>query len=262
MLTLALGSSCDVCAEEYGPQCLPHSIPCGTPQKKIFFIRENSPDARVFLFFFSFSPGHVLCASCCTNIAEKTPARLSPTCPFCRVGFTSDSVRVIRTDFMTSGWTTPRRMPPTLDTNLGQSATDLWTRKTERLLQTEPNGGLRQDYVRRLEDKVARVASKKCSVEEVSALHNELEAWLNSSPKHAEVGILFIIRYSFCSDEISLSPQHSGLFLSCALLRAILTNHVAHSEASKAAKTLENNLRAKLDEIDNENSKLDAELRR
>jgi len=60
----------------------------------------------------------------------------------------------------------------------------------------------------------------------------------------------------------SLSPQHSGLFLSCALLRAILTNHVAHSEASKAAKTLENNLRAKLDEIDNENSKLDAELRR
>lgn len=29
MLTLQSGSACDVCAEEYGPQCLPHSIPCG-----------------------------------------------------------------------------------------------------------------------------------------------------------------------------------------------------------------------------------------
>jgi hypothetical protein len=29
MLTLNPGSSCDVCAEEYGPHCLPHSIPCG-----------------------------------------------------------------------------------------------------------------------------------------------------------------------------------------------------------------------------------------
>lgn len=29
MLTLATGSVCDVCAEEYGPQCQPHSIPCG-----------------------------------------------------------------------------------------------------------------------------------------------------------------------------------------------------------------------------------------
>jgi hypothetical protein len=31
---------------------------------------------------------------------------------------------------------------------------------------------------RRLEDKVAKVAAKKCSVEEVSTLHRELQEWL------------------------------------------------------------------------------------
>ena len=29
MLTLSPGSVCDVCAEEYGSHCVPHSIPCG-----------------------------------------------------------------------------------------------------------------------------------------------------------------------------------------------------------------------------------------
>ena len=43
MLTLNPGSSCDVCAEEYGPHCLPHSIPCG---KQDFY--------PCFYFFFTF----------------------------------------------------------------------------------------------------------------------------------------------------------------------------------------------------------------
>lgn len=29
MITLSPGCLCDVCAEEYGPRNLPHSIPCG-----------------------------------------------------------------------------------------------------------------------------------------------------------------------------------------------------------------------------------------
>jgi hypothetical protein len=33
---------------------------------------------------------------------------------------------------------------------------------------------------RRLEDKVAKVAAKKCSVEEVHTLHKELQQWLTS----------------------------------------------------------------------------------
>jgi hypothetical protein len=36
---------------------------------------------------------------------------------------------------------------------------------------------------RRLEDKVAKVAAKKCSVEEVSTLHKELQEWLTSEVK-------------------------------------------------------------------------------
>lgn len=36
---------------------------------------------------------------------------------------------------------------------------------------------------RRLEDKVATVAAKKCSVEEVSSLHKELQEWLTSEVK-------------------------------------------------------------------------------
>ena len=41
MLTLNTGSVCDVCSEDYGPHCRPHSIPCG----KIFFLAST----RVFL---------------------------------------------------------------------------------------------------------------------------------------------------------------------------------------------------------------------
>ncbi|KAJ7581586.1 hypothetical protein C8J56DRAFT_957779 [Mycena floridula] len=210
MLTLAPGSYCDVCAEEYGPHCLPHSIPCG----------------------------HVLCASCCSTIAEKTPPRLSPACPFCRETFTPDAARLIRTDFSSSGWSTPRRVPISVE-NLGDSASDLWARKTEKLLNT----GNRGEVARRLEDRVARVAHKKCSVEEVSTLHTDLEEWLTSAGKTS-------------------SDQNSSLYLSSALLRAILMNHVAHSEASKHAKNVEASLKNKLDDFEATNGKLEAELRR
>jgi hypothetical protein len=39
-------------------------------------------------------------------------------------------------------------------------------------------------------------------------------------------------------------------------------NHLAHSEASRVAKTVENNLREKLDETENMIGKLEAELRK
>jgi hypothetical protein len=43
MLTLSPGCACDVCAEEYGPHRLPHSIPCGMFffHKKNFLERKN-----------------------------------------------------------------------------------------------------------------------------------------------------------------------------------------------------------------------------
>lgn len=39
-------------------------------------------------------------------------------------------------------------------------------------------------------------------------------------------------------------------------------NHLAHSDASKSAKTAETNLKIKIDEIESGNAKLESELRR
>ncbi|KAI9063668.1 hypothetical protein FKP32DRAFT_693419 [Trametes sanguinea] len=209
MITLSPGSLCDVCAEEYGPHNLPHSIPCG----------------------------HVLCLSCCNNILEKTPSRLSPACPFCRVQFTSDAVRLIRIDFGGSGYSTPRtpRSPrkPILEAHEADIGDD-------DVLLFNPGTLKTRAEARRLESKVAKVAAKKCSVEEVTTLHKELQDWLNSD---------------------KLDEQTSSLQLSAALLRAILVNHVAHSEATRIAKNVEANLRERLEESQNEKEKLEAELR-
>lgn len=60
---------------------------------------------------------------------------------------------------------------------------------------------------------------------------------------------------------LTLSPQTSSLQLSAALLRAILVNHVAHSEATRMAKNVEANLRERLEDAQNEKEKLEAELR-
>ncbi|KXN89169.1 hypothetical protein AN958_06096 [Leucoagaricus sp. SymC.cos] len=209
MLTLKSGSACDVCAEEYGPQCLPHSIPCG----------------------------HVLCASCCNTINEKTSSRLSPACPFCRESFSPDSVRLIRMDFTTSGWSTPRRYPhfePASD-----FTGELLARRTEQLLRFDADPRSKSE-ARRLEDKVARIAAKKCSVEEVSALQKELEVWLRSGKEE----------------------QSSALFLSAALLRAILMNHLAHSEASRAAKSNELAYKEKINNLELTTQRLEADFKR
>ncbi|KAF8815549.1 hypothetical protein BYT27DRAFT_6678233 [Phlegmacium glaucopus] len=141
-------------------------------------------------------------------------------------------------DFTTSGWSTPRRFPAMESFN-DTFNTEVLQRKTERLLSSEGNSRTRLE-VRRLEDKVAKVAAKKCSVEEVSSLYTELDSWLRSEK----------------------DDQTSSLYLSAALLRAILMNHLAHSEASKAAKTTEANLKSKIDEVEAQKLQVETELRR
>ncbi|KAL0566927.1 hypothetical protein V5O48_015071 [Marasmius crinis-equi] len=223
MLTLLTGSYCDVCAEEFSSQLPPHCIPCG----------------------------HVLCASCCNTIVDKTSDRQQPACPFCREHFSTDNVRLIRTDFSSSAWSTPRRHPAPLETPKynfnhynpkNDTAAAHWAKREERLLLAEGGCTRVREEARRLEDKVAKVAAKKCSVEEVSTLHQELEDWLNSTVKEAD--------------------QTPSLSLSAALLRAILMNHVVHAEATKHAKTIEATLKGRIDDLEISNSKLDAELRR
>ena len=65
---------------------------------------------------------------------------------------------MVRFDFPTSGWTTPRRVPAPIEMNHTAFA-DLWAKKTERLA-SEPGLPCTQIDVRRLKDKVAKVASK------------------------------------------------------------------------------------------------------
>ncbi|KAG1813685.1 uncharacterized protein BJ212DRAFT_405350 [Suillus subaureus] len=202
MLTLGPGSVCDVCAEEYSPYRVPHSLPCG----------------------------HVLSWGCCYKIVEKTLPRLQAACPFCPDHFTSDDMRSIRIGFSNSGRVTSRRRG-----RLSPS------RREGRFPLIEPDVPHTRAETRRLEDKVARVATRKCSVEEVSTLHNELQDWLTHDEKSHN--------------------QPSSLSLCAALLRVILMSHIAHSEATRMAKGVEATLREKLDNMELNVSKLEANLR-
>lgn len=72
-----------------------------------------------------------------------------------------------------SGWSTPRGAANGIHDVIVES-------DGEDIL----SAGLKsREQAKRLEYKVARVAGKKCSVEEVSSLHKELQDWLTSSSK-------------------------------------------------------------------------------
>jgi hypothetical protein len=110
-----------------------------------------------------------------------------------------------------------------------------------------------------LESKVARVASKKCSVDEVIALQTEVDRWL------AEVTAADAVRVPSSSSSPSLTvspPQSIGLFLSSLLLKAILANHVSFSEATKVAQNTETSLKLKVDELELEKGRLEVDLRK
>ena len=175
-----------------------------------------------------------------------------PVCPFCREQFTSDAVRLIRIDFSTSVWNTPRRRAYDIEAELVDDRVS-----RERFPIMEHGSSRSRAEARRLEDKVAKVAAKKCSVEEVSTLHKELQEWLTSDMEDQVHNLP-----SSCHSAHLTPPWQTSLSLSAALLRAILMNHLAHSEASKLAKNTEATLKGKLDDMDVANGKLEAELRR
>ena len=198
--------------------------------------------------------------SCCNNILEKTSSRLSPVCPFCREQFTRGTVRLIRIDFNgpSSGWSTPRRSPnsprpPLIEDDFPN---DLLLKASAPAFPDPGEARTREGRV--LESKVARVASKKCSVEEVTALQQEVDRWLT------EVTVADAVRAPSSSAQSSLLTtshiQSSALYLSSLLLKAILANHVAFSDASKTAKHAEASLKLKVDELELEKGRLEVEL--
>ncbi|PCH38940.1 hypothetical protein WOLCODRAFT_141014 [Wolfiporia cocos MD-104 SS10] len=210
MISLKPGSLCDVCAEEYGPHNYPHSIPCG----------------------------HILCLHCCNHLIEKPFPRLTPSCPFCREPFTSDAIRLIRVDFGSSGNVTPLEAA----VEAPESGADGGDDDDEILLLNPGVMKSNRAEARRLEYKVAKVATKKCSLEEVQTLQDELQSWLKSDVKRDD--------------------QNASLQLSSALLHAIIVNHMAHKNASEIARATEARLQHRLEEVENAKEQLEAELQR
>lgn len=102
--------------------------------------------------------GHILCSNCLDAICEKTwSPRTAPACPFCRENFSKESARKLRIDLKT-----PRAPLKEVD---DESDSDNLSQPSE---------------AKRLEEKVARAAASKCSFEEVSELHKEIQQWLAS----------------------------------------------------------------------------------
>ena len=67
MITLSPGSLCDVCAEEYGPHNLPHSIPCGeSPPRSFFVVAQN-------LLIVAHAPQDMYCVSAAAITSSKKP---------------------------------------------------------------------------------------------------------------------------------------------------------------------------------------------
>ena len=106
-------------------------------------------------------------------------------------------------DFTTSGWSTPRRVPA-MDT-FNNFNPEVLQRKTAHL----SNGSSKTRIeVRRLEDKVAKAAAKKCSVEEVAALYRELEEFLVNDKE--EFVRPFSSLCSVCPTRVVFPPSHSS----------------------------------------------------
>ena len=96
------------------------------------------------------------------------------------------------------------------------------------------------------------MASRKCSVEEVSALQKEVDCWLTEVTASDAVRVLS----SSSSPSLTLPhphPQTVALVLSSLLLRAILVNEVMFSDLRAAAKK-------KVDELELEKGRLKVEL--
>jgi hypothetical protein len=121
----------------------------------------------------------------------------------------------------------------------------------------DPNEACARE-ARVLESKVARVASRNFSVEEVTSLQKEVDRWLT------EVTAADAVRVSSSfSSPLSLTlphPQSTALFLSSLLLKATLVNHFVFSDASRAAKDTEMSLKSKVDELELEKGRLEVEL--
>ena len=163
--------------------------------------------------------GHILCENCAVTIIEKCSPRLQPACPYCRENFSVEGIRVIRIDFSQSSGGGPsgpsESLKHSVDTiaPLIENDSDQVVFGRSRPSSTRPSraasqerGGvfraIDEDHVTdftpfdankhrergsELERLVYKVASKRCSVQELQGLRLDLKKWLDRS-KHIGEG--------------------------------------------------------------------------
>lgn len=154
MLVLSPESGCDVCAETYSQDALPHAVP--------------------------------FCASCLSKIAKGIwSPRVGAGCPLCREPFTQDQVLRIRIDqSLSSSPPYPHVLPypnyyPAGGTGNGAAARNGFgvAPLDEDALDDVQSDDRAQREARRLEARVLEVAGK-ASFEQLSSLYREIDAWL------------------------------------------------------------------------------------
>ncbi|KAG8790940.1 hypothetical protein FRC16_000657 [Serendipita sp. 398] len=175
--------------------------------------------------------GHTFCRSCLVNISDNNPK--GAACPLCRERFTLESICLVRVD--------PADPLPKLsyDGFLPSDDTDSdFSDRARSPWNQEPR--IREE-ARALELRVQKAASVKCTFEEVSELRDDIQNWLLTEPKYKPNG------------------KFPALRLSAALLRAILLNSLAYTEASKASKLVENGLLEKIKQLEANQTVLEAD---
>ncbi|CAG8611901.1 7670_t:CDS:2 [Acaulospora colombiana] len=144
---------------------------------------------------------------------------------------------------------------------------DLSDRARSSLWNQEPR--IREE-ARALELRVQKAASTKCTFEEVSELRDDIQNWLLTEPKYKPNGkqllqkslALVIVWLRGIRTPATAGIGFPALRLSAALLRAILLNSLAYTEASKTSKIVEDGLLDKIKALETQQTVLEAETRR
>lgn len=178
--------------------------------------------------------GHTFCRNCLVNINDNNPKGAS--CPLCRETFTLEQIHLVRVD--------PADPLPKLSYDHFNPSDDTDSDFSDRARSPWNQDARIRDEARALELRVQQAASVKCTFEEVSALRDDIQNWLLTEPKYKP------------------SSKFPALRLSAALLRAILLNSLAFSEASKTAKIAEDGLRDKIKALESQQTTLEADIRR
>ena len=183
--------------------------------------------------------GHNFCRGCLDKISSSAKG---PACPLCREPFNTQSIRLIRVDLCDP-------LPPLSYDNFpisDETDSDL----SDRARSPWNSDARIRDEARILELKVAKAASTKCTFDEVSDLHKEIQDWLLTDVRYKPNGkvsqTLALARplrrllAAQTSLRLGLQPQCPSYVLGlCSLLSALHNLHFSIRRGRAAGDTLQ-----------------------